>query len=231
MMKTKFEVLDLNGVELTADLSKVLEGEIYFNATIVAKQFGKDVREYLKNKSTKEYEAALEESRLIDGNSPQLKITRTGRKYGGTWLHQDLFLGFARWCSAAFAVRMDQWVKAKIEEERVKYTKRLEAKTGYLPLTEAIQDAHNPDKHYHYSNENNMLYRIITGMDAKKYKEIHGVDSVRDNMTEQELDMLSKLQRMNTALIELGVDYQERKGKLSEYYSRRATSLNLGQLD
>jgi len=51
---------------------------------------------------------------------------------------------------------------------------------------------------------------------AKKFKETHGVDNVRDACTAAQLADLEKLQRINTGLIELGMGYHERKDRLTE---------------
>lgn len=59
-----------------------------------------------------------------------------------------------------------------------------------------------------------MINKIVTGMTAKTFKADRGVDNVRDALTAAQLQLLKRLQRQNTALIELGFEYEERKRML-----------------
>ena len=81
----------------------------YFNMTKAAKSFGKDTREFFKNKSTSEYIEALS---FNEGNSPHKELVEVKRGSGllpdvGTWGHPKLAVFFARWLSPAFAVFCD----------------------------------------------------------------------------------------------------------------------------
>ncbi|MEQ1969459.1 antA/AntB antirepressor family protein [Xenorhabdus nematophila] len=69
----------------------------------------------------------------------------------------------------------------------------------------------------HYSNESNMLSRIVlAGVTAKQWAQQHGViGNPRDAMSELQLEHLSYLEQTNTTLIELGMDYHARKDKLT----------------
>ena len=112
--------------------------------------------------------AILEEYPVLNrGNSPQLEfgilVKRCRGRYGGTYLHNILALPFARWCSAKIAVKLDKFLLEKIREEQFRKSNRLTAKTGYRPMTDAIQEAHDPCNFYHYSNEAEMLNKIIKG--------------------------------------------------------------------
>lgn len=74
----------------------------YFNMTEAAKQFGKDVRDFLYSTTTEEYVEAMENA----GISRNITETQRGRN-GGTWGHPKLAVFFARWLSPAFAVFCD----------------------------------------------------------------------------------------------------------------------------
>ncbi|PHM23362.1 antA/AntB antirepressor family protein [Xenorhabdus ehlersii] len=69
----------------------------------------------------------------------------------------------------------------------------------------------------HYTNESNMLNRIVlAGMTAKQWAQHHGIiGDPRDAMSELQLEHLSYLEQTNTTLIELGMDYYARKDKLT----------------
>lgn len=109
---------------------------------------------------------------------------------------------------------------------RKRLANRLEAKTGFLPMTKAIQSDHEEPKGYHYSNEVDLINRIVFGMSAKQFKEKYEVDNVRDNATKQQLELVAKMQEINTALINLSMNFQERKGHLTVYSTAKLEHLN-----
>ncbi len=219
-MKTKYEVIEVNRAEIVVDVSLLSKSEeMFFNATQMAKPFGKKPAEFLRLDSTKEY---MDE--IFKGDDSHIKnsgnLIRTKRgKYGGTFLHNELAFEFAGWCSAIFRRNLHKWAEKRIKQEAEWKRSRLEAKTGYLPMTEAIHRHHDPVKHYHYTNEADLINRIVLGMSAKKFKEIHEVEHVREAVTAAELSELDRLQRINTGLIEIGMEFSERKEHLTKCHN------------
>ncbi|MBD2809926.1 antA/AntB antirepressor family protein [Xenorhabdus sp. Vera] len=69
----------------------------------------------------------------------------------------------------------------------------------------------------HYTNESNMLSRIVlAGLTAKQWAQQYCIiGDPRDAMSEFQLEHLSYLEQTNTTLIELGIDYHARKDKLT----------------
>lgn len=224
----KYEVANIDGVDITLDLSIFQKtDELYFNATEVAQYYGKNIKEWFKNVETKEYleQVLIAYPFLNGGNSTHLefgKLVKTSKgRYGGTYLHNILALPFARWCSAKIAVQLDKFLMTKIKEEQIRKMERLKARTGYLPLTNAIQEAHDPCEFYHYSNEANMITKIIMGKNAKQLKEELDTENVRDAMNVREIHALENLQRANTVLIQMGISYDDRKEKLTTLYNKK----------
>ena len=213
--KPKYEIVGVNNIEVMADVSLLQKtDELFFNATLIAKQFGKKPNEWLDSKQGSEYiDVILKAENLHFEN---LVRTTQGGKYKGTWLHKKLTLPFARWLSVKFEYELDKWVDSRIEEEHQRQQHRLKLKTGFLPLTNAIQAAHAELKPYHFSNECDLINRLVTGMSAKKFKEVRGIESVRDGLTAAESQLMDKLQAQNTSLIELGFDYDRRKDLLGQ---------------
>lgn len=76
-------------------------------------------------------------------------------------------------------------------------------------------------------NEADMINRIVLGMPAKEFREAQGVESVRDALDAAQLSELNRLQIINTGLIEIGMDYQERKEKLIACHQRGLIQLDL----
>jgi len=99
--------------EVIAD-SKVmvaLENGLWMEVTSIAKENGKDLSNYWRSKDTIEYMKVVSELNSV--NSTELKKTVQG-KYGGTYLHPELVVHFARWCNPRFAVECDRFIKAEM---------------------------------------------------------------------------------------------------------------------
>lgn len=87
-----------------------ISGEnVMVNATQMAKSFGKSPKDFLKTEQTKRFIAALSEVKKI--LSTDLVRVVYGDN-GGTWMHEDVALEFARWLNPAFAI----WCNDRIKE-------------------------------------------------------------------------------------------------------------------
>ena len=219
---TKYEVALIEKTEVRVDVSLLRKTEeMFFNATEMAKPFGKKVNDFLRLISTKEFIQVI----FKDGN-PRLKnykdlVKIKKGKYGGTYLHNELAFEFAGWLSPLFRRNLYKWAEERLLEEETWKKERLEAKTGYLPMTEAIIETHDDPKFYHYSNEADMINRIVLGKTAKQYKEHYDCDDVREHATEKELAIIKSLQKANTVYIEDGINFGDRKARLIKRYEKR----------
>jgi hypothetical protein len=83
----------------------------YLNATAMCQANGKTLGHYLETGPTKEFLNALSAdigkaiSELVQvrrGGNPQLQ---------GTWVHPDVAIHLAQWCSPKFAVQVSKWVR------------------------------------------------------------------------------------------------------------------------
>lgn len=219
-MKTKYEIIEVNQAEIAVDVSILSKTEeMFFNATDMAKLFGKRVKDFLRLETTKEYIDAIfkgEDSPLK--NFDDLVKIKKG-KYGGTFLHNELAFEFAGWCSAIFRRNLHKWTESRLKKESDWKRSRLEAKTGFLPMTKAVMEDHDPIKFYHFANEADIINRTVFGMSAKKFKEQMEVENVRDAATAAQLAELNDLQIINTGLIKIGIPFPERKEYLTRYHN------------
>lgn len=98
----------------------------------------------------------------------------------------------------------------------------LTAKLEFPEFTDAIMEAHEEPKHYHFSNEINMINKIVLGVTAKEFKEQNGigksVNSIRPYLSQEQIKGIEALQRFDIGLIAMVEDYQQRKEMLSNYY-------------
>jgi phage antirepressor YoqD-like protein len=84
---------------------------VMINATEMAKPFGKLAKDWLSNKSTKEFLSTLSAVRTIP-LTDLVEIKQGGNGEQGTWMHEDVAMEFARWLSPAFAI----WCNDRIKE-------------------------------------------------------------------------------------------------------------------
>ena len=92
-------------------------------------------------------------------------------------------------------------------------------------MTDAIkamlQRTGTTPKTYHYSQEQEMLDSLVLGMNVRRWRKQRGIiGNVRDQFTAEQLNTLKILQSTNTALINLDMNYHERKGRLLELAER-----------
>ena len=83
--------------------------ETMINANQMSKSFGKRPTHWLVNQSTKDFLIELASVRNLTPSD--LVIVRNGDN-GGTWMHEDVALEFARWLSPIFAI----WCNDRIKE-------------------------------------------------------------------------------------------------------------------
>lgn len=80
------------------------KGDAWVNATQMAKPFGKACADFLRLASTDAFIKCLAADLAKDGN-PHVSCVDVARGAGGgTWMHPDLALEFARWLSPEFAI-------------------------------------------------------------------------------------------------------------------------------
>lgn len=100
-----------------------------------------------------------------------------------------------------------------------------EAKADFPEFTQAIMLTHDEPKHYHFSNELDMINRIVLGMSAKQFREFNNLDkvqSIRPYLSTGQIQSIQTLQRVDIGLIVAVPDFQERKRILSDYYLRNS---------
>ena len=104
-----------DGEEFTIPLRE--DGYIF--ATWLCKAVGKKVNGWLRLKETKELIKTLEkkyekaETRI--SATKLIEIHQAGNKYNqGTWIHPDLGLNLAQWCSPSFSLQVSKWLRELI---------------------------------------------------------------------------------------------------------------------
>lgn len=157
--------------------------------------------------------------------------TIKGGKTQGTYARKELVYSYAMWVNSVFHLAVirayDALVTGKLEDakrEVTRNTARLEAPFMTKAVQFTRQSQGKKSSHFHYSNEFNLINQIALGMNAKQYKAENGLgpnEHIRDTLTLLEIACIEHLQRANTTMLEIGMDYQKRKCELSKIYMQR----------
>lgn len=97
-------------------------------------------------------------------------------------------------------------------------------------FTDAIMLAHETPKHYHFTNEIDMINRIVLGMSAKQFRELKGIkagESIRPYLSIDEIKSIETLQRVDIGMMAAIPDFQQRKTAMTNYYNRLVLSKKL----
>jgi Rha family phage regulatory protein len=108
------------------------------------------------------------------------------------------------------------------EMEQFIYSRYL-ARLEYPELTDMIKLMHEEPKFYHFSNEADMINKIVLDMTAKQFREKHGLakdEPIRDHMTPRQADLIQRLQKVDVGLVVAVPDFQQRKAALQAYFEK-----------
>lgn len=97
------------------------------------------------------------------------------------------------------------------------------ARQEFPLLTANIKLLHDNPKPYHFSNECDMLNRIVLGMTAKQFRLANCIEkgkSIRPYLSKDQIDMLETLQKVDVGLLVAFPNYEERKRHL-EWYKQK----------
>ena len=109
-------------------------------------------------------------------------------------------------------------------DEQIKWAvERAVGKEKRRGLTDAIQESGENDRMngFAYSTYTNMIYKLVLGMSAKKYKKMNDIDgNLRDELNGRQLNLIKTLEDIAKAQIDLGFEYDEVKEMIRINYKR-----------
>lgn len=207
--------MDDFGLEIKKDVA-------YVSSLYVADYFGKEHKHVLESirKIIKEGSGYSEEFRRT--NFRQSSYTNNqNKKQPQFLLTRDGFTALVMGYNGIKANQFKELYIRKFNEMESLIEQLKIARADYPLLTKNIKLLHGDNiRPYHYSNEINMINKIVLGMGTKDFKLKKGITdkSIRPYLTEEQLYCIDKLQLMDSGLI-LGVpDYNMRKMVLENYY-------------
>lgn len=147
----------------------------------------------------------------------------TGRKLPCYLMTRDGFTMLVMGYTGAKAARFKELYIKRFNEMEQFIKALVSSRQEFLLLAENIKLLHENPKSYHFSNECNMLNRMVLGMTAKQFRIVCGIEkgkSIRPHLTKGQIDMLETLQKVDVGLLVAVPNYEERKRHLEWYKAK-----------
>ena len=191
------------------------------NSLFVAKSFEKQHFHVLRDiEKLTESKSGLSENFIKTNFTSDTYKDKTGRKLPCYAMTRDGFTMLVMGYTGAKAMRFKElYIKRFNEMERFIKTLVM-ARKDYPLLTENVKLLHENPKPYHFSNECDMINRIVLGMSAKQFRTIHNIEkgtSIRPYLTEQQIEWIEQLQKVDVGLLVSVPDLEQRKRYLEWY--------------
>lgn len=147
----------------------------------------------------------------------------TGRKLRCYLMTRDGFTLLAMGYTGQKAMQFKELYIRRFNEMETFIKTLVSARQEFPLLTENIRLLKENPKPYHFSNECDMLNRIVLGMTAKQFRIAHGIrekTSIHPYLTQGQIDLLEVLQKVDIGLLVSVPDYHQRKRHLEWYAAK-----------
>lgn len=168
-----------------------------------------------------------EEFRLLNFE-PSYYKNQQGKKQPCYCMTRDGFVFLVMGYRGKKAAHFKEMYIRRFNEMEEHIRSLVSARQEFPLLTDNIKLAYDNPKPYHYSNECDMINRIVLGMTSKQYKIAHDIpsnESIRPYLSEEQIKLLDILQKVDIGLLFSIPDYHKRKQLLESYVVRTNRSL------
>lgn len=211
-------------------LIKIANGQPVVSSKVVADEFGREHKNLMQNlrsliDSGHLGELDFKPSSYTDRqnkNQPCYELTERGFLIAMPFIGGDKARdGQVRLVDSFIVYREKAKREAAIQAERDL------ARVEYRPMTNAIKISKEAEgkeaEHYHFSNEANLINRIVLGATSAKFRkenEIGKAEAIRDYLTAEQIRAITEPQRADTVFINMGWDFEKRKDELTRMFER-----------
>lgn len=214
------QLIPMDDYGVFADMKDIVRA----NSLMVAKMFNKTHQHVLRDiaKITESKSGLSEEFRVHNFVKSSYKDS-TGRKLPCYDMTRDGFTVLVMGYTGQRAMRFKETYIHRFNEMESFIRTLVEARTQFPLLTENIKLLHENPKPYHFSNECDMLNRLVLGMTAKQFRETNqlgDVKSIRPYLSPEQINMLDTLQKVDIGLLVSVPDFEQRK-KFLEWYMQK----------
>jgi Rha family phage regulatory protein len=191
------------------------------DSRFVAQFFEKHHRHVLRDiERITEPNSGLSEKFIRLNFKPSSYKDSTGRKLPCYMMTRDGFTMLVMGYTGKKAMKFKELYIKRFNEMEQFIKTLVTARKEFPLLTENIKLLHENPRPYHFSNECDMINRIVTGMSAKQFRQAHDLEkgtSIRPYLTDEQVRMIETLQKVDIGLLVSVPDYQQRKRYLEWY--------------
>lgn len=214
------ELIPKDEYGIFADIHDTARADSLFVAEFFDKQHKHVLRDIAK---ITEPTSGLSEEFVKNNFAKDLYKDKTGRKLPCYHMTRDGFTMLVMGYTGTKAMRFKELYIKRFNEMEDFIKTLVSARQEFPLLTENIKLLHDNPKPYHFSNECDMLNRIVLGMSAKQFKLANGIEkgkSIRPYLSKEQIDMLETLQKVDVGLLVAFPNYEGRKRHLEWYKSK-----------
>ena len=198
------------------------QGIAMVDSLFVAEAFGKKHFHVLRDIARlTESKSGLSENFAAGNYFLDVYKDATGRKLPHYLMTRDGFTMLVMGYTGQKAMHFKELYIQRFNEMEQCVRSLLSARQEFPMLTDMICRLHECPKPYHFSNECDMLNRIVLRMSAKQFRLANGIEkgqSIRPYLTAQQIHALDRLQHLDYGLLYSCPDFQQRKQLLMAYY-------------
>lgn len=180
----------------------------WFNATQAAVKYGKRPVDWLKQKEIQEYIEGLSSALGISDSKSLIRSKRNS----GTWLHPKLAVAFSRWLDVNFGIwcdlQIDSILRGKLNLKKLRHEAASSFKVMQSVLQLVREEQGKVTASHHFRNEARLINYAVSG----KFQSLD-----RNALSDNELNLLARLEEKNAVLLGRGVDYESRKKILEQF--------------
>lgn len=200
--------------------------EVMIDSRYIAEVFDKEHFNVLRD-----IKELLEKLDTLDENVGHLKFelsyykNKQNKKQPKYNLNRDAFTLLVMGYTTKNALEFKVWYINRFNDMENLLSSMLALREDYKLFAETLAniDVDNP---YRFSTENDMIYKLATGMSARQWRKHLGLDkhdSVRPHLKQEENELILRIQQYDTVLMDLYDDYQIRKTLLYKKFNQGKT--------
>lgn len=138
-------------------------------------------------------------------------------------LNRDAFTLLVMGYNGEKALTFKMWYINRFNEMESLLQSMLELKEDYKDFVETLNRI-DVDNVYRFITENNMIYKLATGMNATQLRNLFGLEkgeNVRPYLTQEQNELILKIQQYDSVLMDLYDDYHIRKEFLYKKFDKK----------
>lgn len=194
------------------------------DSLFVAECFEKEHKNVLRDiqRITEPTSGLSEEFRQLNFE-PSYYRNKQNKKQPCYYLTRDGFTMLVMGYTGQKALKFKEMYIRRFNEMEELIKNLVSARQEFPLLTENIKMLHENPRQYHFSNECDMLNRIVLGMSAKQFRLANGIEkgkSIRPYLNKEQIDMLETLQKVDVGLLVAFPNYEDRKRHLEWYKAK-----------